>query len=437
MTGGAVRVDSITAHPHHHIAPILRIPCEIISGIFGFCLPNDEFPRPSIKSAPMQLSHVCSAWRKLAIQTPRLWSKILLCTGVHDFEHLGWTQTPRYLTTIMFFGSEDMGDTSTNGSFTTTLESHVEALEVWIRRSTPLLLSLHVRYPKLPPVPYSLGVDELPPVFRVIIESAARWKDVRLGLPLDYLSFACRITQENASNLESLYVDNMSIPMSGPVYVHYPRCPPHYVWADTAKTLSHLSVRGRIIYTPPIETSFARLHTLKLEHLALVDVPVILRCCPALEDLTIHFHDLPEEIVYGSRSHHHAKLPRLRDFHLAHTGNSENGDSKLASGGEVGILLDHLELPNLKGFYLWMTIISYERYSNPERPWDYLSRLITRSNCSLNNLELRTPHIETSSIIKCLQLSPDLKYLGILADEDLERQVAQLKPDLQSLRIFQ
>ncbi|TDL15260.1 hypothetical protein BD410DRAFT_699396, partial [Rickenella mellea] len=53
--------------------PILRMPCEITSEIFEHCLPEDEFPQPSVTSAPVLLSRVCSTWRKQAIGTPYLW----------------------------------------------------------------------------------------------------------------------------------------------------------------------------------------------------------------------------------------------------------------------------------------------------------------------------------------------------------------------------
>ncbi|TDL13718.1 hypothetical protein BD410DRAFT_779143, partial [Rickenella mellea] len=84
-----VRHGGSVVHPQHQVSPILRIPCKITSEIFQRCLSEDEFPEPTVISAPILLSRVCSAWRKLAIGTPRLWSKLLLgsvgplrCTAV-------------------------------------------------------------------------------------------------------------------------------------------------------------------------------------------------------------------------------------------------------------------------------------------------------------------------------------------------------------------
>ncbi|TDL13968.1 hypothetical protein BD410DRAFT_683360, partial [Rickenella mellea] len=55
------------------VSPICCIPSEVALEIFKFCLPDDIFPRPSVRSAPLLLSRVCHTWRILAITTPRLW----------------------------------------------------------------------------------------------------------------------------------------------------------------------------------------------------------------------------------------------------------------------------------------------------------------------------------------------------------------------------
>ncbi|TDL14548.1 hypothetical protein BD410DRAFT_191451 [Rickenella mellea] len=403
----ATETDSSKARLHGQAAPILLIPCEITSEIFQHCLPEDGFPRPSVKCAPTQLSRVCSTWHNLAIRTPRLWPKIFLCTSPQD-----GGDPKRSLTAI----------------------SHVKALEVWMTRATPFLLSVHLRYPTLPRLPTSeFQLGKLPPVFCVIVDNAARWKDINLSLPQDYLSFAWSLTQQNASNLKSIYLEDTSIPMFG----HPLESGSDVVLnADTAESLSTLSVRASILYTSRKPAPFVGLRTLSLKHSSPRNCLHLLKYCPVLESLNLHFFELAEAHILHLTSP--ILLPQLRDFHLSHTGYGEHGISFFPESlcGEVGALLDNFELPNLREFYLWVTVGSYMRYYHPELPSDYLSRLIIRSNCSLTTLELRNPHMETRSIVECLQLSPDLKDLGIPADEELERQVTQIMPGLQSLRIF-
>ena len=63
------------------IAPIKRLPHDILSTVFLACLPAIE----CMPEAPMTLnhpavviSHVCRHWRQLAFDTPLLWSRIQL-----------------------------------------------------------------------------------------------------------------------------------------------------------------------------------------------------------------------------------------------------------------------------------------------------------------------------------------------------------------------
>ncbi|TFK23148.1 hypothetical protein FA15DRAFT_475600 [Coprinopsis marcescibilis] len=54
-----------------------RIPPEIWSITFGFCLPEDEpYVRPSVHNGPLLLCRVCRYWRDIAVSTPYLWNSI-------------------------------------------------------------------------------------------------------------------------------------------------------------------------------------------------------------------------------------------------------------------------------------------------------------------------------------------------------------------------
>ncbi|TDL15272.1 hypothetical protein BD410DRAFT_902674 [Rickenella mellea] len=406
MSTETTEARSSEARHCDRVAPILQIPREVTSEIFQHGLPEDEYPKPSVKSAPVQLTRVCSAWRKVAIWTPRLWSKVSLCTRNSHF-------------------------TDANGYFISNMESHVEVLRVWMERATPLPLSVHLRYTPLPWLDESaMRIEALLPVFRVMVENAARWKDLRLGMPRNYLSCALRLIQRNATNLETLNIEDPSIPEFGRLlgykyHVHLD--------GDVAETLSTLSVRAPVRYTSRNPAPFVRLRTLSLQHTLPENCLHLLKYCAVLEDLSLHFCEwrgssmpLPTSTIL---------LPQLRNFHLSHTGYGEYGCPSNAVGplNEIGELLDSFRSPELRGFYLLETVVGM----GPVRQWAYLSRLITRSNCSLNELELNTTHIEPSSVLKCLQLSPDLKYLCIPSDNALrEDDVRPLLPSLQSLRVF-
>ncbi|KAG2032033.1 hypothetical protein BDR03DRAFT_1095190 [Suillus americanus] len=61
-----------------------RLPTEVVSQIFHFCLPGiDEFEPPSGLDPPVLLTGVCRRWRAIAVATPSLWCRpsLLFCPG--------------------------------------------------------------------------------------------------------------------------------------------------------------------------------------------------------------------------------------------------------------------------------------------------------------------------------------------------------------------
>jgi hypothetical protein len=81
----AVKPQSLERALEEHrsiLAPIRRIPLEVLSGIFIFCAVNSGSKSKSkcfdVTQAPIQLSFVCNKWRRLAISVPQLRSFISL-----------------------------------------------------------------------------------------------------------------------------------------------------------------------------------------------------------------------------------------------------------------------------------------------------------------------------------------------------------------------
>ncbi|KIK37619.1 hypothetical protein CY34DRAFT_49080, partial [Suillus luteus UH-Slu-Lm8-n1] len=52
---------------------ICRLPTEILSQIFVFCLPQDQHLSPKPGLAPMLLTTIWRRWREVAIGFPKLW----------------------------------------------------------------------------------------------------------------------------------------------------------------------------------------------------------------------------------------------------------------------------------------------------------------------------------------------------------------------------
>lgn len=58
------------------MAPIRRIPPEIMAEIFWWSLPDN--PSPSVSSPPLLLGRICSGWRTITLSTAKLWSSLTM-----------------------------------------------------------------------------------------------------------------------------------------------------------------------------------------------------------------------------------------------------------------------------------------------------------------------------------------------------------------------
>ncbi|KAF9056833.1 hypothetical protein BDP27DRAFT_1147147, partial [Rhodocollybia butyracea] len=60
------------------MSPIRQIPSETLGEIFMHCLPTDIYPFAirDLKEAPLLMTTICRHWRRVAIDTPGLWSSL-------------------------------------------------------------------------------------------------------------------------------------------------------------------------------------------------------------------------------------------------------------------------------------------------------------------------------------------------------------------------
>ncbi|KAF9042227.1 hypothetical protein BJ165DRAFT_1529669 [Panaeolus papilionaceus] len=60
------------------LAPIRRLPDDMLEEIFYHCLPTTRNPRPFVSESPLLLTLVCKRWRYIALASPPLWSMLHL-----------------------------------------------------------------------------------------------------------------------------------------------------------------------------------------------------------------------------------------------------------------------------------------------------------------------------------------------------------------------
>ncbi|KAF9459879.1 hypothetical protein BDZ94DRAFT_1324481 [Collybia nuda] len=78
-------VQELSDHFKPLCSPVRRLPPEILTIIFQFCLPENA---NACSGAPLTLCHVCSLWRNVALGSQGLWNNFSL--------NLGTTSTSRY-----------------------------------------------------------------------------------------------------------------------------------------------------------------------------------------------------------------------------------------------------------------------------------------------------------------------------------------------------
>ncbi|KAG1740806.1 uncharacterized protein EDB91DRAFT_1004775, partial [Suillus paluster] len=65
-------IQSLDLHKRFGSA-LWRLPTEVLSHIFIFCLPEVKYLSPASKLAPMLLTRICQRWREVAVGMPSLW----------------------------------------------------------------------------------------------------------------------------------------------------------------------------------------------------------------------------------------------------------------------------------------------------------------------------------------------------------------------------
>ncbi|KAJ7642570.1 hypothetical protein DFH06DRAFT_1477348 [Mycena polygramma] len=71
--------DQLEEYIDSHLALVSgarRLPYDILTEIFMACLPNAQYASMKSDDPPLLLCHICSAWRKLALSSPRLWASL-------------------------------------------------------------------------------------------------------------------------------------------------------------------------------------------------------------------------------------------------------------------------------------------------------------------------------------------------------------------------
>ncbi|KAF7325970.1 F-box domain-containing protein [Mycena kentingensis (nom. inval.)] len=180
LSAATLERDAVRAQISAHIAlvaPIHRIPVEILQRIFIECLPEDRNCSMGLTEPPMLLARVSSRWRHAAYSEPRLWSR--LHVRVPNFPPFGRNCELR------------------RASNAQLVLRRITAVQWWLDKSgvCPLSISLHA--------------DAAPlQLVEALAAYAARWKVIVLKADVGtFLPPLLALSPNAVPLLESLFID--------------------------------------------------------------------------------------------------------------------------------------------------------------------------------------------------------------------------------------
>ncbi|KAF7357955.1 Tetratricopeptide repeat family [Mycena venus] len=315
--------DALSAYVEGHralMAPIRRLPLDILEEIFVACLPSHRNCVMSAEEAPVILGRICSSWRTISLATPRLWSRL----------HIVEPRSPE----------------PSNPLHMSRRLLRLEVANSWLRRSgeCPLSISLDSSpdpriSPPLSPVVSSTNPDLF---LSTLIQFAPRWQSISLVTQQLALKTLSRVTENDVPLLQELTIICLGA-------THHTDDAP---WSLSQSSVFHglslsaVSISGSTAKASELPLRWSQLTALSFlgsawgtEHVQTCGVLLeILSRCPKLRTCSLLIDEPP-----GDLTHSIVECPFLHTLYLfcAH-----------AAVHTSGSLLSRLSLPDLREFTL-------------------------------------------------------------------------------------
>ncbi|KAH6904877.1 hypothetical protein BKA70DRAFT_512702 [Coprinopsis sp. MPI-PUGE-AT-0042] len=164
------------------ISPFRRFPPELMQYIFMTCLPESRNAVMHCSEAPVLLGRVCSEWRRIALNTPALWSSLHIVPP-------NFNADASSLNKVRFQRKRDV-------------------VEMWLRRSGACPLSLSFVWFGSDGVEETALCGEL---LGLLVPLSKRWKKVEFQMPLRMCRAFAALSADDVPLLESINLtDNRS-----------------------------------------------------------------------------------------------------------------------------------------------------------------------------------------------------------------------------------
>ncbi|KAK7449771.1 hypothetical protein VKT23_013246 [Stygiomarasmius scandens] len=370
------------------MAPIRRLPPEVLSEIFIQCLPTDYNPTRSLTEAPLLLTRVCQSWREICFSTPRLWSALhIYIPHVHA------------------------------ARFCNTLASRTKGVQSWLSHSgdTPLSLSLSAAADVT--VTASAGREAKPEMvaYRNFVDSLTqfnlRWAHLELRVTTPILDAFSKARPNDFSTLDTLKLDCSlwTTPLIGRRQLEGHRL-------DNllqAPNLSTLELHSHFLSPLTLPIPWHRLVVVSLNHVSdvsptpqetldLLSQTTVLRSC----SLTIRIA-APQESVSERDA---LDLPHLETLCLLFILEGRDYQGSSVSGDVIDSMFSYISASKLKKLSLHVSA-SAALSIMPRAPFMPLLKSSCQP-CKIEDLDILLP-ISTDAILASLGLMPSLKRLSI------------------------
>ena len=185
------------------LAPIRRLPMDVLGVIFSHCLATHRNPVMSASEAPILLTQICRDWRSIALSIPRLWSRLYIPT-------LGKVRPIHHSPDILPYVLE--GEHLMEARMEACMEGRTEEVQRWLRLSAacPLAITL---------MPTS-NQDPYPSLLETLFHSSQRWQQLELGYFLypgsDVMARLFSLSADDLCMLRELRIHSLYSPANVP-----------------------------------------------------------------------------------------------------------------------------------------------------------------------------------------------------------------------------
>ncbi|TDL23457.1 hypothetical protein BD410DRAFT_827768 [Rickenella mellea] len=350
--------------------PIHRLPPELVAHIFVHSLPDTKHPHQN--EAPLSVSSVCRAWRRIAISTPRIWSSICI---VFLKGKMPYTYPP--------------------------------ILKTWISRSCNHGFSFTVEYNPTSYIPGTFDYDlaEIGSTIDVLVQNHATWRNISVSAPTQVANLTSQLLSVIPARIQQISVHTSKFPLDK-------------LFASPLIHLTHLSFSSSTEFTPfRTHTLMEKLTSLSLS-VGIFEVMEVLSRAPRLQQAKSMLH-LDAGETYSIEP---ITLPYLHTLDLAVSSTSHSAeDDAMEADLQFRRFLTYLHFPAIKTLFIRFDIPGYTT-SNNALHWTGVADLLSRSGATLQNLEVRGASI--ASFSQFLEALPSLKHFSIT--EALLREHIQL-----------